>query len=201
MCIRDRNYKSVEIIANSIGAFFAMNSLSEKKIAVSYTHLINSGASEKEIYELVTTAKEKWNMEIPQQYLDVLSRINGIEFNGFILYGVDQYLLEHEIDVYKRQTYHCVPGLNSKLQKVELEKLLEGEVFEKISKKDSNITNCDIKLSEHWICAKGKLIAKNLLITVSYTHLDVYKRQALELSYKFEPMENQSGICFTLFLS
>ena len=37
-------------------------------------------------------------------------------------------------------------------------------VFEKISKKDSNITNCDIKLSEHWICAKGKLIAKNLLI-------------------------------------
>ena len=47
---------------------------------------------------------------------------------------------------------------------MELEKLLEVEVFEKISKKDSNITNCDIKLSEHWICAKGKLIAKNLLI-------------------------------------
>lgn len=61
-------------------------------------------------------------------------------------------------------TYHCVPGLNSKLQKVELEKLLEGEVFEKISKKDSNITNCDIKLSEHWICAKGKLIAKIFLL-------------------------------------
>ena len=36
-------------------------------------------------------------MEIPQQYLDVLSRINGIEFNGFILYGVDQYLLKHEM--------------------------------------------------------------------------------------------------------
>ncbi len=36
-------------------------------------------------------------MEIPQQYLNVLSRINGIEFNGFILYGVDQYLLEHEM--------------------------------------------------------------------------------------------------------
>ena len=46
-----------------------------------YDEEINSGASEKEIYELVTTAKEKWNMEIPQQYLDVLSRINGIEFN------------------------------------------------------------------------------------------------------------------------
>ena len=44
-----------------------------------YDEEINSGASEEEIYELVTTAKEKWNMEIPQQYLDVLSRINGIE--------------------------------------------------------------------------------------------------------------------------
>lgn len=62
-----------------------------------YDEEINSGASEKEIYKLVTTAKEKWNMKIPQQYLDVLSRINGIEFNGFILYGVDQYLLEHEM--------------------------------------------------------------------------------------------------------
>ena len=66
-----------------------------------YDEEINSGASEKEIYELVTTAKEKWNMEIPQQYLDVLSRINGIEFNGFILYGVYQYLLEHEIEKQK----------------------------------------------------------------------------------------------------
>lgn len=31
-----------------------------------YDEEINSGASEEEIYELVTTAKEKWNMEIPQ---------------------------------------------------------------------------------------------------------------------------------------
>ena len=70
-----------------------------------YDEEINSGASEKEIYELVTTAKEKWNMEIPQQYLDVLSRINGIEFNGFILYGVDQYLLEHENEKQKEYLF------------------------------------------------------------------------------------------------
>ena len=70
-----------------------------------YDEEINSGASKKEIYELVTTAKEKWNMEIPQQYLDVLSRINGIEFNGFILYGVDQYLLEHENEKQKEYLF------------------------------------------------------------------------------------------------
>ena len=81
-----------------------------------------------------------------------------------ILFGIGGVVFFSPIKKYVLTTYHCVPGLNSKLQKVELEKLLEGEVFEKISKKDSNITNCDIKLSEHWICAKGKLIAKNLLI-------------------------------------
>ena len=81
-----------------------------------------------------------------------------------ILFGIGVVVFFSPIKKYVLTTYHCVPGLNSKLQKVELEKLLEGEVFEKISKKDSNITNCDIKLSEHWICAKGKLIAKNLLI-------------------------------------
>ena len=32
-----------------------------------YDEEINSGASKKEIYELVTTAKEKWNMEIPRK--------------------------------------------------------------------------------------------------------------------------------------
>ena len=47
-------------------------------------------------------------------------------------------------------TYHCVSCLNSKLQKVELEELLEGEVFDKISNKEGDITNCDIKLSEHY---------------------------------------------------
>ena len=40
-----------------------------------YDEEINSGASEKEIYELVTTAKERWNMEIPQQYWELLGFI------------------------------------------------------------------------------------------------------------------------------
>ncbi|MDY4669844.1 MAG: hypothetical protein SO415_07620 [Oliverpabstia sp.] len=52
--------------------------LEEKEL---YDGEINSGAFEKGIYELVTTAKEKWNMEILQRYLDILLRINGFE-NG-----------------------------------------------------------------------------------------------------------------------
>lgn len=80
-----------------------------------------------------------------------------------ILFGIGAVILFCPIKNYVLTTYHCVPCLNSRLPKAELEYLLE-EVFEKISKKDCNITNCDIKLSEHWIYAKGKLIAKNLLI-------------------------------------
>lgn len=81
-----------------------------------------------------------------------------------ILFGIGVVVFFSRVKKYAFTVYHCVPCLNFKLQKEELEKLLEGEVFEKISKKDGNITNCDIKLSEHWICARGKLIAKNLLI-------------------------------------
>lgn len=81
-----------------------------------------------------------------------------------IFFGIGVAVLFYPIKHYVFTTYHCVPCLNSKLQKVELEELLEGEVFDKISNKEGNITNCDIKLSEHWICAKGKLLAKNLLL-------------------------------------
>ena len=88
------DYEILEGVQNFMWEIYLQQIREEKEL---YDEEINSGASEKEIYELVTTAKEKWNMEIPQQYLDVLSRINGIEFNGFILYGVDQYLLEHEM--------------------------------------------------------------------------------------------------------
>ncbi len=81
-----------------------------------------------------------------------------------IFFGVGVVVLFYPIKNYVLTTYHCVPCLNSKLQKVELEELLEGEVFDKILNKEGNITNCDIKLSEHWICAKGKLVAKNLIL-------------------------------------
>ena len=49
-----------------------------------------------------------------------------------ILFGIGGVVFFSPIKKYVLTTYHCVPGLNSKLQKVELEKLLEGEVFEKI---------------------------------------------------------------------
>ena len=63
-----------------------------------YDEEVNLGASKEEIDKLIVEAKEKLSVEIPKEYLDILSKVNGIEFNGFILYGVDKYLLEHEMN-------------------------------------------------------------------------------------------------------
>lgn len=69
--------------------------IDEKKM---YDEEVNSGASKEEITKLMAEAKKKLNVEIPKEYLDIISKINGIEFNGFILYGIDVYLLEHQIN-------------------------------------------------------------------------------------------------------
>lgn len=69
--------------------------IDEKKM---YDEEVNPGASKEEIGKLIAEASEKLNVEIPKEYLDIISKVNGIEFNGFILYGVDENLLEHEIN-------------------------------------------------------------------------------------------------------
>lgn len=69
--------------------------MDEKKM---YDEEVNLGASKEEIARLIEEENKKLNVEIPKEYLDIISKINGIEFNGFILYGVDEYLLEHQIN-------------------------------------------------------------------------------------------------------
>lgn len=69
--------------------------IDEKKM---YDEEINLGASKEELDKLILESKEKLGVQLPRQYLDIISEVNGIEFNGFILYGVDEYLLESEIN-------------------------------------------------------------------------------------------------------
>ena len=61
-------------------------------------HYLDIDFNDKLKDKLIVEAKEKLGVERPKEYLDILSKVNGIEFNGFILYGVDEYLLEHEIN-------------------------------------------------------------------------------------------------------
>lgn len=66
--------------------------IEEKKL---YDEEVNIGASKNEIDELIIEAKNL-GIELPSEYLDIISKVNGLEFNGFILYGIDNYLLENK---------------------------------------------------------------------------------------------------------
>ena len=59
-----------------------------------YGEKVNDGALEKEINIFNKKVTEELNISLPNEYIKVLEIINGIEFNGFILYGIDEELLE-----------------------------------------------------------------------------------------------------------
>lgn len=58
-----------------------------------YDSHINCGISEEEVGIFIKAVKDELNITLPEEYLKILGTINGIEFNGFILYGVDEPLL------------------------------------------------------------------------------------------------------------
>lgn len=57
---------------------------------------LNSPASNEQIEILIKMAKKKFNHVLPEQYIKFLKTVNGLEFNGFIFYGVDSTLSEVE---------------------------------------------------------------------------------------------------------
>lgn len=65
-----------------------------KKIEEKYGDSLNAPASDKQIEFFKKTANEMLNHILPDQYINFLKTVNGLEFNGFILYGVDSSLFE-----------------------------------------------------------------------------------------------------------
>ena len=61
-----------------------------------YGEKINIGATEQEIKWFIKKVKDELRMDIPNEYIKILKVVNGLEFNGFILYGIDQYLLDEQ---------------------------------------------------------------------------------------------------------
>lgn len=55
---------------------------------------INCDISEEEAEAFIKVVKDELGIALPKEYLKLLRTINGIEFNGFILYGVDEPLLK-----------------------------------------------------------------------------------------------------------
>ncbi len=58
-----------------------------------YGDKINDGVLEKDLKLFVDIFEKNFSVILPNDYLDFLKNFNGIEFNGFIIYGVDKDLL------------------------------------------------------------------------------------------------------------
>ena len=59
-----------------------------------YGEDINCGISEEEAGEFIKAVKDELGIALLEEYLNILRIVNGIEFNGFILYGIDEPLLK-----------------------------------------------------------------------------------------------------------
>ena len=67
--------------------------IQEKKI---YGEKVNIGATKEEIEIFFKEAKAELSVDLPNDYANILELINGLEFNGYILYGIDQILLSKQ---------------------------------------------------------------------------------------------------------
>ncbi|WP_404429571.1 YrhA family protein [Sutcliffiella horikoshii] len=70
-----------------------------EKIEANYGSKLRRPASELEISEMKENIKQKWShINIPNSYVELLNHVNGLDFNGLVIYGVDKVLLEKEIE-------------------------------------------------------------------------------------------------------
>ncbi|HDR8383598.1 TPA: SMI1/KNR4 family protein, partial [Bacillus cereus] len=51
-----------------------------------------------EVKKLRERMKKSFNVDLPSEYEEFLKTVNGLDFNGLVLYGVDSYLLDTERD-------------------------------------------------------------------------------------------------------
>ncbi|MGM0219159.1 YrhA family protein [Enterococcus sp. AZ126] len=73
-----------------------------KKVEESYDDKVNRGATDYEIANFIKKGREDLNIEFPAEYIEILKEINGLDFNGFVLYGVDEEQLENRENIEQR---------------------------------------------------------------------------------------------------
>ncbi|HDR8070590.1 TPA: SMI1/KNR4 family protein [Bacillus cereus] len=72
--------------------------LEVKKTMESFNLKLNKPAKDNEVQKLRKGIKESFNIDLPNEYEEFLRIVNGFEFDGLIIYGVDTSLLEAERD-------------------------------------------------------------------------------------------------------
>lgn len=61
-----------------------------KKVEENYGDKLNEPATNEQIEILQKAVNERFKCVLPDQYIDFLKTVNGLEFNGFVFYGVDK---------------------------------------------------------------------------------------------------------------
>ncbi len=61
-----------------------------------YGEKINTGATEEEVQLFIKGIKRELRVDLPDEYINILKVVNGLEFNGVILYGIDQSMLNNQ---------------------------------------------------------------------------------------------------------
>ena len=69
-----------------------------EKIEKSFNDKLNTPVTDSEVQKLRERMKESFNVYLPSEYEEFLKTVNGLDFNGLVLYGVDSYLLDTERD-------------------------------------------------------------------------------------------------------
>ncbi|HGH7180322.1 TPA: YrhA family protein [Bacillus luti] len=72
--------------------------LEVEKTMKSFNLKLNKPAKDTEVQRLRERVKEKFNVDLPREYEEFLKTVNGLDFDGLVLYGVDSSLLEAKKD-------------------------------------------------------------------------------------------------------
>lgn len=68
-----------------------------KKIEEKYGDSLRRQSSQSEITKLQDKIKEKYgNILLPETYVEFLKMANGIDFNGLVVYGIDEHLQDKD---------------------------------------------------------------------------------------------------------
>ena len=70
-----------------------------EKIEEKYGSSLRNAATDTEIIKINHNIQRKiGNIELPESYIEFLKKINGLDFNGLVIYGVDKVLLDKGVD-------------------------------------------------------------------------------------------------------
>lgn len=66
------------------------------KFETDYGDSFNNPATDNEISKLKNSFLKKFGLELPTQYLEFLKYMNGVEFDGFIIFSIDKDILDND---------------------------------------------------------------------------------------------------------